>query len=282
MTSFLNAVSNAGSNAGQSLANAANQVGNFVGDIASIITPNSQSNALPSSSVPYLQPGLSQRQIINWFVPEVGIINMYINPQQIRYGQQKLIQKIRTKGGYTIQYWGEELQTLAITGNTGSSGVEGLQVLEQIYRAEQLVFDPLALTMIANSSLAGLNGLVNSTLGLLGGIGSALSSATQGVMQVDPLSQNILPQNIPTLASLALGVEMYYSGKVYRGYFASFSYNESTQHLGLFEYDIQFMVTQVRGYRTNQFAWQRSAVAGPSNNSPGGVPLSFQGLTSQG
>jgi hypothetical protein len=276
MTSFLNAVSNAGSGLGQ----AANAVGNAIGTLSSIISPNASSNTLPSSSIPYLQPGISQRQIINWFVPEVGIVNMYINPQGINYQEKKLIQSIRTKGGYTIQYWGEELQVLGIRGNTGSSGVEGLQVLEQIYRAEQLVFDPLALTMIANSSLAGLNGLVNSTLGLLGSIGTTLSNATQGVMSIDPLSQNILPQNIPTLASLALGVEMYYSGRVYRGYFTSFSYTESTQQLGLFEYDIQFMVTQVRGYRTNQFAWQRSAIAGPSNNSPGGVPLSFQGLTS--
>ncbi len=67
-------------------------------------------------------------------------------------------------------------------------------------------------------------------------------------------------------------------GKVFRGYFESFSYTESVDRLGLFDYDIQFTVTQIRGYRTNNFAWQRSAIDGPSNNGVGGTPLSFADL----
>jgi len=43
--------------------------------------------------------------------------------------------------------------------------------------------------------------------------------------------------------------------------------------MGLFTYDIKFTVTQRRGYRTNNFAFQRSANSGPSNTNV--IPLSF-------
>ena len=203
---------------------------------------------------------------------------MYINPQSIAYNLKKLITNERTKGGYIVQYWGEELTTLNINGHTGGAGVEGLNVLYEIYRAEQLLFDPIALTMASDNSVSGLNSLVDNTLGNIGGFGQTLSSVTQGVLGLDPLSQSILPTNVPSLASMALGIELYYTGWVFRGYFNSFSFTESAERLGLFDYQIQFTVTQRRGYRTNSLGWQRSAISGPSNNSAGGVPLSFSGL----
>ena len=58
---------------------------------------------------------------------------MYINPQQMNIDEKKVIKQQRTKGGYIIQYWGEELTTLNISGTTGSAGVEGINVLYEIY-----------------------------------------------------------------------------------------------------------------------------------------------------
>ena len=55
--------------------------------------------------------------------------------------------------------------------------------------------------------------------------------------------------NPPTLASLAFGVEMYWGGEVFRGYFTHFSVTESADKLGLFDYDMGFVVTQRRGLR---------------------------------
>ena len=240
--------------------------------------PNADGNGLPSSKIPPLQLANTRRNIGHWFVPEVGVINMYINPQSITYNNAKVINTNRTKGGYNIQYWGEELTTLTINGHTGSSGVEGLNVLYEIYRAEQYLFDPIALTMAADSSVTGLNDLVDSALGNLGGFASSLTSSSLGVLGLDPASQNILPQNVPSLASIALGIEFYYSGWVYRGFFNSFSFTESVGQLGLFVYDIKFTATQRRGYRTNYLPWQRSANSGPSNNSPNGTPLSFSDM----
>lgn len=235
-------------------------------------------NALPSSQIPPLQFGQLTRNIMHWFVPQTGIITMYINPQDVEYKMGKLITQQRTKGGYIIQYWGEELQTISLRGHTGSSGIEGLNVLEEIYRSEQLLFDPIAQSLATSNSAYGVGDLIDGQIGNVSSLGAAISSATSGVLSLDPMTQNIVPNNIPSLASMAFSIELYYTGLVYRGYFKSFSYKESVSPLGFFTYDIEFIVTQTRGYRTNSFAWQRSADSGPSNNAIGGVPVSFAGL----
>lgn len=222
-------------------------------------------SGLPSNQVPSQLAGTASRNIINWFVPEIGIINMYINPQNIAYNHKKLITTHRTKGGYIGQYWGEDLTHLMIRGHTGSSGVEGLNVLYEIYRAEQYLFDPIALQMSAANSISGLNSFVDSAVGNLSGFANNIASATAGVFQFDPASQAILPQNIPSLASIAFGIEMYYSGWVFRGFFESFNFTESVDRLGFFDYDINFTVTQRRGYRINYQPWQHSPLYGPSN-----------------
>jgi hypothetical protein len=281
---LLNGISNANSAALLGGTTALNQVANSIAQIAGGPTsvPNAPGNGLPSSQVQSSTFGSFTRNTIHFFVPEVGIVNMYINPQSINYNHSKLITPERTKGGFVIQYWGEELTTLRLNGHTGSSGVEGLNVLYEIYRAEQIMFDTIASSMSSDNSVAGLGSLVDSTLGNLGGLGTTISNATTGIMSLDPASQNIVPSNIPSLASMAFGVELYYSGWIFRGYFKSMSYTESTAEMGLFQYNIEFVVTQRSGYRTNQFAFQKSAIMGPSNNGYGGPPLTFAGLANGG
>jgi hypothetical protein len=237
----------------------------------------SDNNGLPSSRVPSQQLGFATRYMGHWYVPEVGLVNMYVNPQNIAYNNKKLIMPQRTKGGYVVQYWGEELSTITLRGHTGSSGVEGLNVLYEVYRAEQYLYDPLALSMAANNSISGLNDLVDSALGNLGGFGSAVNSATNGALQLDPSSQSILPRNIPSLASIALGIQFFYSGWIHTGFFTYFNFTENAERIGLFDYDIGFTVTQRRGYRFNTLPWQHSAIDGPSNWDTN--PLSFVGLT---
>lgn len=233
-------------------------------------------DGLPSSQTPAQQTHRNKRNIIHWYVPQVGLINMYINPQQINYKYSKQIGSERTKGGFVLQYWGENLPILSISGNTGSSGFEGINVLYEIYRSEQLTFDPVGLAMASAGMTSGLTDTIDTIGQAIGGIGGDLvSGATNGILGLNPLTQSILPKNPPTLAGLAFGIEMYYTGKVYRGYFTSFDITESAQSLGLLEYRMEFVVTQQRGYRTNTFPWNRSANHGPSDNGVGGVPLSY-------
>jgi hypothetical protein len=216
------------------------------------------------------------RKLMHWLVPEGPIIQMYINPQQVRYNYSKNIENQRTKGGFVIQYWGEALTTLDISGTTGTSGIEGINVLLDIYRNEQLAFDPYALFLAAKQNQ-------DTYAGDVFGIGSALSSGENFLDALAGASQEAFPQTTkpaPTLASIASQVELYWSGEVWRGYFNSFSVTESAQNIGMFDYEISFTVTQKRGFRRNFFAWHRSAVSGPSNSDPVvGTPHSFSNLT---
>lgn len=220
---------------------------------------------LPFSKVPNNRPGRPRRNIITWFVPEFGTVKMYINPENIGYNYKKLISKEKTKGGYTLQYWGEDLTTLSIRGTTGSSGVEGINALYEIYRAEQYAFDSTALKIASNNasqnaatSLIG-NGL--SALSGTGALGSAGAAGIAGIFGLDSPGASLASNNFTSLAQLAFTVEMYYDGWVFRGFFDNITIEETAY---VFNYTIGFTVTQKRGYRTNYLPWQRSA-SGPSD-----------------
>ena len=48
-------------------------------------------NLLPSQNVPAnLNSYVNTRNIVHFFVPQVGIVNMYINPQSINYTYKKI------------------------------------------------------------------------------------------------------------------------------------------------------------------------------------------------
>lgn len=239
-------------------------------------TFSADGNGLPYTKVAPFREGQIKRNIITWFVPEFGIVRMYVNPNSISYSNKKLINSDRTKGGYTLQYWGEELTTINIGGTTGSSGVEGINMLYEIYRAEQYGFDAIGLTLDANNAAADLaNNLVNGVGGALGnavgdlfGADSASSAAggaglLGGILGLDSPNNSLAAKNIPSLAQLAFSVEMYYNGWVYRGFFKDMIMTERADNF-LWEYQMTFVATQRRGYRTNYFPFHRSANNGPS------------------
>jgi len=248
--------------------------------------PNTGNN-LPSANVrSNRQQAFYKRNIIHWFIPEIGIVQMYVNPKQIGYSHGKLIGKEKTKNGWALQYFGEDLTTLSISGNTGSSGVEGINVLYELYRSEQIAFDPAAVQLYAANNDLG-DQISNKLFGEdsnAAAFGSAIGSALFGAPINSGLSGGI-NSNVPTLASIAFGIEMYYMGWVYRGFFTSMNFTESADNF-LWEYSMNFTVTQRRGYRGNYQAFHRSANSGPSNNLfPGvegnngtnvGVPLTFK------
>lgn len=246
-------------------------------------------NGLPYTKMPNNQSGKIKRNSILWFIPEFGTVTMYINPQQISYAYKKVISKDRTKGGYSLQYWGEELPVLSINGTTGSSGIEGINVIEQIYRAEQYAFDGVGLTLAATNSntAASLAGSIvsaaGSTLGasvggLFGATGGSVGAAIgdgllSGILGVDSPNSGLAQKNFPSLAQLAFTVEMYYDGIVYRGFFESMTVTESATDFNL-SYQISFAVTQTRGYRRNYLPFHRSAKDGASQY---GTPYSYSG-----
>jgi hypothetical protein len=248
-------------------------------------TPSADGNGLPFTQIAPGLPGQITRNIITWFVPQFGTVRMFVNPNQIVYHHKKIIKQERTKGGFTLQYWGEELSTLDITGTTGSSGIEGINMLYEIYRAEQLAFDAVGLTLAANNSSAdvsnnlsqGIGGAIGQAIGLTNLNSSPPTGLLGGILGLSSPNATLSCANIPSLASLAFAVEMYYNGWVFRGFFDSMDITESSDNF-LMHYSMKFIVTQRRGYRTNYFPWSNSPVSGPSNYT---TPSSFSGSVIQ-
>lgn len=240
-------------------------------------TYSADGNGLPYNNVPDNRPAKLHRNIITWFIPQFGIVRMYVNPSSISYNHKKLLSKDRTKGGFTLQYWGEDLTTLNIAGTTGSSGVEGINVLYEMYRAEQYAFDSVGLTLDANNFNNDLgHNLINGAASLIGGDATTQAGTAGllgGILGVDSPNNSLAAKNITSLAQLAFGVEMYYNGWVYRGFFENMVINEKADSF-LMEYQITFTATQRRGYRTNYFPFARSAKNGPSQY---GTVNSFSG-----
>jgi len=245
---------------------------NFVQDILGQNSPTNGFQANGSTRQSRIQPNLpgqSIRHVMRWLVPNQPIVEMYINPQSVKYNHKKLISKARTKGGFLFQYFGQDLISLSLNGETGTSGAEGLQVLENIYRNEQLSMDPYALFLssqqdqtslsVTGSAIGNaLGGSIGSMIG--GGIGSLLGQSIQQVQQ-------------PSLMQLAI-VELYWCGKVYRGFFESFSSDESVTTLGMFNYSFEFTCFQVRGTAHNTQPFNRNPNFGAKSDN---TPYSFNG-----
>jgi len=188
------------------------------------------------------------KQIMTWRLPNGSSVQMYINPQNFVVAESKQINSVRTKGGFVVQYWGDNLTRITLSGTTGSSGVKGVQVLRDIYRAENRAFELVAATQIGQLAEINQDGL-------------SLENASQ---VASDFANKLRESNFilrPSLASLALSILLFYQGIQYRGFFTDFSVTESTQNLGLFDYNMTFMVTEVRGSRENFMAWHKEPIA---------------------
>jgi hypothetical protein len=250
--------------------------GNAQGFSDLAVIPPPTGSAVRQAQIANERDAIAKRNMVRWFLPETGIVEMYINPKNIEYSYKKHITSpVRTRGGYSIQYYGEDLGQIVIRGTTGSSGVEGINVLEDIYRNEQVSMDALAMAAEAARKNNSSN-YANVDLGFGNFIAEGIDDMFDTVDSVintgsaDPAIQQ------PTLASIAFQTEMYWSGWVFRGFFISFGVTESSDNIGLFDYSINFTVTQKRGLRLNYMPWHRSAVHGPSYTDPlFGRPYSF-------
>lgn len=241
------------------------------------------------------------RKLIQWNIPNQGLVEMYINPQSLSIVERKLVKETRTKGGYVVQYWGEALPEIDIQGTTGSGGVEGINVLRDIYRQEQVGFN----TIVGQLNQGFLNNLFQTTLGAIQSLsnnplanpvtatinsltnpGQFFSDVVTTVGNVanvfDAIGRSITAdqQLLPTLAALATSVELWYDGVIYRGFFKEFRVDERAEESGMFKYAMKFSVTRRTGVRLNSYPWQRSVNYGPANSDI--VPLSYGALSSPG
>lgn len=210
-----------------------------------------------------------KRELLTWRTPHLGYVEMYINPKMLRIEDRKDISTARTKGGFVIQYAGEALTVITLSGNTGSSGIEGINILHSVYRAEQEAFEGVAIALDERLSAMQFDTVLNSI-----NIGARFD-LTLGAL--DSVRGNGRP--MPTLASLATNIELFFQGVLYRGYFKSMSVDENGDNAGIFNYSITFEAYGKQGVRRNFTAWHKQPYlpvnAGGSNVNP----HSFSGLT---
>lgn len=230
---------------------------------------------------PQMPSGRRVRQLIRWRVPKLGFVDMYMNPQQMTITEKKIITKQRTKGGYIIQYWGEELTQVKLQGTVGAGGIEAINILRRVYRAEQEAFQLVAQQLQDRVHAYSAGGSIANLLTGGGKVGASIGGAITGL-----LGGSANPPLLPSLGSLAVSAEMFYQGWVFKGFFEDFVTTESVQiGVGILNYDMTFTVLDRRGTRTNLASFNRMPAALDANGNPtayyhsdyNSTPLSFNG-----
>lgn len=229
----------------------------------------------PTTPNQRLPSGITNRrsEIMSFRLPSGAVVEMYINPQNLTIAESKAITPIRTKGGYVIQYWGDQLTEITLSGHTGSSGIKGIQILRDIYRSENKGFDLVAATQ--QSELQSIIGETNIQDANMSQTLSSYSAALQ--------KRNYLLR--PSLASMAVSVILFYQGVQYKGFFTAFETTENTDQLGLISYTMRFSATSTSGQRQNFMAWHKEPIAtdltGQLLNSAGNAIRGALGLGAQ-
>lgn len=256
---------------GSKIKGAANQSATFINENASRI--QAASNALETQPNYRAAEGTTNRkqQIMTWRLPNGSAVQMYINPQSLEVSESKQINTVRTKGGFVVQYWGSNLTRLSIRGITGSAGVQGINVLRDIYLSENRAFDLVAATQ-TNEMINALSSQALNT----NNIADSLSNIAEDIRE-----RNFILR--PSLASLAASVLMFYQGIEYKGFFTDMTVTETAERVGIFEYAMTFMATETRGRRQNVFAWQKEPAPNDmASNLINGVGNAIRGMIGLG
>jgi hypothetical protein len=205
------------------------------------------------------------------------VIPLYIGPESFKINETKIIKETLTKGGFIVEYWGEQLPVISVTGGTGSGGILAIEILRSIYRNEQIQMEQLLLLRAREAeadSQFGLRNTDNATVRAgvrlafdalfengLSEIQSGIKTTIDRIGEIfdQSVEENTNPiELIPSLGAYAVSVDLYFQGLKYRGFFTNFNVNESATEPGLFTYDFSFKVLKRSGKRSNFMPWHRN------------------------
>jgi hypothetical protein len=203
------------------------------------------------------------------------VIPLYINPSNIQTSFTKNIQESQTIGGFIIQYWGDKITTINITGTTGSGGIEAINILyNKVYKSEQNSFRDIIIkrqselaARIADAQSNATNQDAVSAASALDQIlfNGAFSNLASGVGETmdffrDSIAGNDVSKSdpvklLPTLSAFAVSVDMHFQGRVHRGYIDTMSVTEIGASAGHFDYSMTFKSLKEFGQRNNFMPW---------------------------
>ena len=219
---------------------------------------------IPTNLLSLNTSGMSDREVVP----------LYINPSSIQTNYAKNIAETQTIGGFIIQYWGDRITTMSIGGTTGSGGIDAINILHQVYKAEQIQFKKILLkrqvelaVKIKEAEAASQETGTIDTLEALDQVlfNGAFSNFANGVSETMDFFKSAVAGNdvssaspvrlLPTMSALAVSLDMHFQGKVFRGYIESMSVTENGASPGHFDYTIQFKSLKEYGERTNFMPW---------------------------
>jgi hypothetical protein len=188
-----------------------------------------------------------------WELYDGTMIEMYVNPQQFSITANKKVSYNRTKGGFLVQYWGDDLLTININGTTGSSGIEGIELLYDLYQSELL--SPKRLDELRGVSSG--SGYLASIPGVNPGRNPSDPSELRRVRRTD-------------LVTRATQVVLWYGSKRYYGFFTAFTIQEAAANPGEYTYTLAYVVWKTVGRDVNYMPWHRTPK--PLSTGQSGVP----------
>lgn len=208
--------------------------------------------------------------ILSSSVGERKIVPLYINPSSVQTNYSKNISETQTIGGFVIQYWGDRITTLSISGTTGSGGIDAINILYDVYKSEQTSFRNTLIVRRKKLEAAlkdAQSGSEELNIGqaldqvLFNGAFSEISSGISETM--DYFKKEITGEEVeknsieltPTLSAFAVSLEMHFQGKINRGYIESMNITEDGTNPGHFNYTIQFKSLKEYGERKNFMPW---------------------------
>lgn len=219
---------------------------------------------IPTNLLSLNTSGMSDREVVP----------LYINPSSIQTNYAKNIAETQTIGGFIIQYWGDKITTMSIGGTTGSGGIDAINILHQVYKAEQIQFKKILLkrqvelaVKIKEAEAASQKTGTVDTLEALDQVlfNGAFSNFANGVSETMDFFKSAVAGNdvsssspvrlLPTMSAFAVSLDMHFQGKVFRGYIEAMSVTENGTSPGHFDYTIQFKSLKEYGERTNFMPW---------------------------
>lgn len=220
------------------------------------------------------------------------LIPCYISPQEFNIDERKLITETFTKGGYMVEYWGEELPVITARGTTGSGGIEAIEILRAVYRNEQIQMaqvlrerareaaEAAGTTLQDTSSATASAGIVSALDSLFeNGISEIIDGTKSVVEEITSIFEDSVEEDtnpvtfIPSLGAFAVAVDLYMQGFKYRGFFTDFRVTESGESPGIFEYNFTFKVLRRSGVRKNFMPWHRNPYDSSGNPTEASIPI---------
>lgn len=201
------------------------------------------------------------------------IIPLYINPSTVQTTYSKNISETQTIGGFIIQYWGDRITTISINGTTGSGGIDAINILYEVYKAEQTSFNTNLLARRKKLQLAVENAQQGQTenpdglraldqvlfngafTDIVDGVSNTMDYFKSAITGEEIGEENKPVKLMPTLSAFAVSLEMHYQGRINRGYIDSMTVNEDGNSPGHFNYTIQFKSLKEYGERNNFMPW---------------------------